>query len=504
MNNPNNNNNSPYKKSRSMNENTPNASSSSSSSETQPEQPDESLTVAELVKKYSIPDYSKHNHILFPLRQIPFPFSTSPTGAVGIIVQNENGPCPLIAIFNALVLSGKLDISPQIQKATAGGIMEQIAAKCAEKFHDLPTDYDREQAKSRLINCFCTIPSLLTGLNINIQFIDNEGFEYSNAMDLLDWLNIRMFHTWVIDHEDKETYDAIGDKTYNDLQDYLTILTTTTDSTKTTTTSENPTPSSLNFTSINTDTPIENGNISPLSIDTYIDHLLSRTSTGNSGHGEQTDTQNQQQQKIVDSLQKNNIDPDSFEGNLLTSLLSRTSTNSTVLSASNSHDIENTESGKTELLSSSTTVPVIESTTIPMITSTTSMDIPSSIPSTSINATTSLPILNTDDPKAHIYNQFLHNTKNQTTIIGIQELLKNLQNLDTAIVFRNNHFYTVFKLFGVIYELVTDSGFTPFPGIVWQILQDPYGENNHFTNVIFYQILNKIFTMREIPNMLVH
>ncbi|OUC42699.1 hypothetical protein D917_10285, partial [Trichinella nativa] len=46
--------------------------------------------------------------------------------SVPIITQNENGPCPLLAIVNLLFLRGRLTLPPGTELVTARQLMNQI------------------------------------------------------------------------------------------------------------------------------------------------------------------------------------------------------------------------------------------------------------------------------------------------------------------------------------------------------------------------------------------
>ena len=45
---------------------------------------------------------------------------------VPIITQNENGPCPLLAIMNALLLKGKVKLAPVIEMITSEQLMTYL------------------------------------------------------------------------------------------------------------------------------------------------------------------------------------------------------------------------------------------------------------------------------------------------------------------------------------------------------------------------------------------
>jgi ubiquitin carboxyl-terminal hydrolase MINDY-1/2 len=63
----------------------------------------------------------------------------------------------------------------------------------------------------------------------------------------------------------------------------------------------------------------------------------------------------------------------------------------------------------------------------------------------------------------------------QLTIFGLMKLHE-LKNGSLSILFRNNHFSTLFKYQDQLYCLVTDEGYQNKPDIVWEKIQDEEGD----------------------------
>lgn len=53
---------------------------------------------------------------------------------------------------------------------------------------------------------------------------------------------------------------------------------------------------------------------------------------------------------------------------------------------------------------------------------------------------------------------------------GLSELQRHIADGHLAVLFRNNHFATVTRHEGVLYQLATDSGYTNYPNVVWERL----------------------------------
>jgi len=61
---------------------------------------------------------------------------------------------------------------------------------------------------------------LLTGLDINVKFNSISSFEFNSAISLLDILNIRLYHLWIIE-ENEISFNKINNLSYNQLVEKL-------------------------------------------------------------------------------------------------------------------------------------------------------------------------------------------------------------------------------------------------------------------------------------------
>ncbi|GAN00822.1 protein FAM63B [Mucor ambiguus] len=180
---------------------------------------------------------------------------------VRIITQNENGPCPLVAICNVLLLRGDLDIRPPDREivtfeylvdrlgdyllnhaptdepvAVNGGcesmnMSVQISPFQTTKAQSPPENPEEQpQAPKRqdtsefvltyrhnLDAAFSILPNLKSGLDVNIKFDSIHGFEPTAELAMFDLFDVNLVHGWVADPQDVETFDVIVNKcgTYN-------------------------------------------------------------------------------------------------------------------------------------------------------------------------------------------------------------------------------------------------------------------------------------------------
>ena len=127
---------------------------------------------------------------------------------VGIVTQNENGPCPLVAIVNVLLLRREISLagqSPEI--VSASKLMEYIGNRMLEttpKNPNLNDEYNLEDAVS-------VLPKLQTGLDVNVKFTGVRKFECTPESTVFDVLHIPLYHGWLVDPQSPEV-EAIGNE----------------------------------------------------------------------------------------------------------------------------------------------------------------------------------------------------------------------------------------------------------------------------------------------------
>lgn len=125
---------------------------------------------------------------------------------VTILIQDQNGPCMLIAIFNALVLKNKVKIQPG--KYPASLVIDLIIGTCPQ-----------------LIEYGDNLLSLLNGCSINPVFSScNEFKEYPEFLKLL---NIQMYHGMLPDPS-TPSFDIVSNYDYESLEMKILDLESTT------------------------------------------------------------------------------------------------------------------------------------------------------------------------------------------------------------------------------------------------------------------------------------
>ncbi|KAL2348094.1 hypothetical protein Fmac_002094 [Flemingia macrophylla] len=145
-----------------------------------------------------------------------------------IVLQNDNGPCPLLAICNILLLRNNLNLSPDIAEVS----QEKLLSLVAERLIDSNSNVNNKDAgyvenqQQNIADAIDLLPRLATGIDVNIKFRRIDDFEFTRECAIFDLLDIPLYHGWIVDPQDYDTANAIGSKSYNALTGELVSLET--------------------------------------------------------------------------------------------------------------------------------------------------------------------------------------------------------------------------------------------------------------------------------------
>lgn len=146
-----------------------------------------------------------------------------------IICQNENGPCPLLAIANVLLLQNKISISTDRSLISLSELTQIVANVILEKIGS-STLPDHIKLVESVLNI---LPKLARGLDLNVIFSGVNKFEFTEEISVFDALGIQLLHGWVYDGNDTVTASVIGNQSYNHLifklVEYKSLSTKTTE-----------------------------------------------------------------------------------------------------------------------------------------------------------------------------------------------------------------------------------------------------------------------------------
>ena len=147
-----------------------------------------------------------------------------------IILQNNNGPCPLLAIANVLLLKQIISLPSDCYNRrviTLEELITLLANYALRRASSSPVDHTASQTKMHTqsfeINEILEIlPSLAQGLDINVKFTQGvSGYEFTNQIAAFDFFNVLLVHGWLLDEQDAATHDAIGDLSYNQVVEMI-------------------------------------------------------------------------------------------------------------------------------------------------------------------------------------------------------------------------------------------------------------------------------------------
>jgi hypothetical protein len=149
---------------------------------------------------------------------------------VPIICQNENGPCPLLAIVNVMLLLGEITLHEDIGAVDSQWLVSAVAESILARVK-MPAEgsADRENADLLVQEALDLLPRLMVGLDVNVGFDDSESFEYNREQSLFDLVNIRLLHAW-LPAPGTAAHAALGGLTYNSaIEKALASLTSSSD-----------------------------------------------------------------------------------------------------------------------------------------------------------------------------------------------------------------------------------------------------------------------------------
>jgi hypothetical protein len=151
-------------------------------------------------------DYYSGTRSIYPLKT-----GTFAGVPVTFLLQGANGPCPLLAICNILLLRRQLTVSTGIKDIDFSTLIQYVAdilltkGSMGDEFH-----------QSAVNDAMSILGKLNEGMDVNIRFTAVDAFDHSKETAVLDSLNIRLFHSWIISEDDITVYPYVSPLTYND------------------------------------------------------------------------------------------------------------------------------------------------------------------------------------------------------------------------------------------------------------------------------------------------
>ena len=354
-----------------------------------------------------------------------------------IVCQNENGPCPLIGIVNVLLLRNAVTLqgAPDRPEVSAQELMSLVAARILDENARGGEDsskgdfeaMDAEQAEAMRQNqeqnvsdAMAALPSLATGLDVNVRFRHALDFEFTAELAIFDLLDVTLCHAWVADPaHHPEAAAAIGARGYNQLMERVIELTCA---------AEEAEAKAEAKTSERDSDSVE----------------VPSFDAGEGGRDAST---------RPDASPRMNRSPSEEE---MVRRAMRLSLEEAGANAGGNEEEEDVVASIVSELVSRAANAVAEYED----------ECESSRRESSRGSAHLADVL----AERYALDDFLASSASQLTRGGLASALDRVNERELVVFFRNNHFSTAFKLDGVLYNLVTDQGYLGEPDVVWEVL----------------------------------
>ena len=354
-----------------------------------------------------------------------------------IVCQNENGPCPLIGIVNVLLLRNAVTLqgAPDRPEVSAQELMSLVAARILDENARGGDDsskgdfeaMDAEQAEAMRQNqeqnvsdAMAALPSLATGLDVNVRFRHALDFEFTAELAIFDLLDITLCHAWVADPaHHPEAAAAIGARGYNQLMERVIELTCAAEEAEAKAEAKTP--------------KRDSDSVEVPSFD-----------AGEGGRDAST---------RPDASTRMNRSPSEEE---MVRRAMRLSLEEAGANAGGNEEEEDVVAAIVSELVSRASNAVAEYED----------KCESSRRESSRGSAYLADVL----AERYALDDFLASSASQLTRGGLASALDRVNERELVVFFRNNHFSTAFKLDGVLYNLVTDQGYLGEPDVVWEVL----------------------------------
>ena len=167
-------------------------------------------TPAPTIRPSSIDKYVSSTD-LYPVQRIKFLDLNTRS-----LLQGRNGPCPLLAISNVLLLKGALTLPEDSVEATFEWLTSQLAGLMRDEMSRLGAEM---YEGSSLEDCICVLGSLNKGLQVDVTFLSADGFEDTKEMGVFKNLGVAVYHGWIVSEEDMNAFPHVSRLSYNEAVD---------------------------------------------------------------------------------------------------------------------------------------------------------------------------------------------------------------------------------------------------------------------------------------------
>jgi len=92
------------------------------------------------------------------------------SGTVATLMQNENGPCPLLAISNILLLNKKIHLHPDLAFVDFRYLVQLVGNYLVEANPPHPDAAMQSNQQQQIADALAVLPKLGRGLDVNVKF----------------------------------------------------------------------------------------------------------------------------------------------------------------------------------------------------------------------------------------------------------------------------------------------------------------------------------------------
>jgi len=140
------------------------------------------------------------------------------------VLQEQQGPCPLIGIFNVLLLRGSVRLDTQMMWISFQEMIDHIKRYFEQQlskrsFRDVDSDKTANDIKN-FEDARKHFPNLEKGLDINVKFSEPDAFEFTTEVAMFDVYGIRLVHAWTVDPQ-MTGLAFIREQSYNELTSFI-------------------------------------------------------------------------------------------------------------------------------------------------------------------------------------------------------------------------------------------------------------------------------------------
>ncbi|CAI5722152.1 unnamed protein product [Hyaloperonospora brassicae] len=359
-------------------------------------------------------------------------YAVKPTQFLGksvrYVCQNANGPCPLLAIANVLLLRGQLTLEGVVTSfgvVSAHDLMQLVHRRLLETNPPLShaSELQRLTQEKTLDDVVGLLPSMLEGLDVNVRFHNIKDFEYTVACAVFDMLDMELVHGWLLDDQDELTMKVVGNKSYNELierlVDYRGVLLTEEENTK----------------KIVAEAKHMDDGLRPDAVVAHVENEVAGPAAAAVPAPLEVQTVGFEDLSIhVASAPASPNGPKPVESDASMSCRKKSPTQQTVQAMMKERHISDADA---------------------LVTATTLLE------------------------EGPVLDAFFSSTASQLTYYGLVKLHEGIRERQLCVFFRNNHFSTLFKFGGKLYLLVTDAGYLDEPTVVWELLDEIDGDTEY-------------------------